>query len=151
VAEAPEKSPDDRLTNLERGLERMKAGLGLLGVTPCSWCGNFYRHSDPGALFSAVGGELVCYNCIPRWWSHRCPELGAEDRKKAERLLRRWLVSHHHAEVILQAEHMPKPEGLMLSMVTGCEECDGGGKTETGRRCHHCDGRGTVWVVVRAE
>jgi hypothetical protein len=152
VSDVPQQSMRERLASIERDLERVKAGLGLLGVTPCSWCANFYRHSDPGSLFRSLSNsaELVCYDCIPRWWLHRCPELGAEDRKKAERLLRRWLVSHHQAEVILQAEHLPKPERVMLNLVTGCEECDGGGKTETGRRCHHCDGRGTVWVVVRS-
>jgi hypothetical protein len=158
VSDAPKKSPElsseqnvaERLASLERSLERLKAALGLLGATPCSWCGNFCRRSDPGALFNAVSGEPVCYGCIPQWWLHQCPELSAEDRKKAERLLRRWLVSHHRAEVILQAEHLPKPERMTLNLVTGCEECDGSGKSDTGKRCHHCDGRGTVWVIVRA-
>lgn len=142
---------EDKLAGLERELERLKAGLELLGATPCSSCGNFYRHSDPGALFSASSGgvESVCYNCIPQWWAQRSPQLSAEDRQRDERLLRHWLVRHHQAVVIQQPEHLPKPETLKLHLVTGCEECDSSGKTDTGKRCHHCDGRGTVWVVIR--
>jgi DnaJ-class molecular chaperone len=37
-----------------------------------------------------------------------------------------------------------------VKLVTGCEQCDATGKTYGGGRCHHCDGRGTVWVIVRA-
>jgi hypothetical protein len=47
----PEKGSDERLASLERGLEHVKAGLGLLAVKPCSWCGIFHRRSDAGALF----------------------------------------------------------------------------------------------------
>jgi hypothetical protein len=81
---------------------------------------------------------------------HRCPELSADDRQKTERELRRWLVSHHHAEVIGRSGDLPKPERLLMKLVTGCGQCDASGKTYKGGCCHHCDGRGTVWVVVRA-
>jgi len=148
LSDAPEKGLEERLANLERGLEHLKAGLGLLGVKPCSWCGIYYRRSDPGALFDC--GELVCFDCVPRWWSHRSPELSANDREKAERELRRWLVSHHHAEVIRRPKDLPKPERLLVKLVTGCEQCNATGKTYAGGLCHHCDGRATVWVVVRA-
>lgn len=142
-----EPKMDERLASLERGLEHMKAGLGLLGLKPCSWCGVFFRRSDPGALFD--GGELVCFDCIPGWWSHRAPQLSAEDRQKRESALRRWLVSHHNAEVIGRLKDLPKAEELKLKLVTPCEHCNGTGKTYSGGRCHHCDGRGTIWVVVR--
>jgi hypothetical protein len=142
------KDLDERLARLERGLEHLKAGLGLLGVKPCSWCGIYYRRSDPGALFDC--GELICFDCVTTWWSHRSPELSANDREKAERELRRWLVSHHHAEVIRRPGDLPKPERLAVKLVTGCEQCEASGKTYMGGRCSHCDGRGTVWVVVRA-
>jgi len=142
------KGLDQRLASLERDLEHLKNGLGLLGLKPCSWCRVFYRRSDPGALFHH--GEFVCYQCILPWWWHRSPELSANDRLKAERELRRWLVSHHHAEVILRPGNLPKPERLLLKLVTGCDECEGSGKTKTGALCHHCEGRGTVWVVIRA-
>jgi hypothetical protein len=147
LSDEPEKRLEERLANLERGLEHLKAGLGLLGVKPCTWCGTFRRRSDPGALFER--GEYVCVNCIPQWWLHRCPELGATDRQAVERELRQWLISHHHAEVILLPGKLPKPEQLLMKLVTGCEQCNGSGKTPSGGLCHHCDGRGTVWVVVR--
>ena len=46
-----EMDRDERLASIERSLEHLKAGLGLLGVKPCSGCGVYYRRSDPGALF----------------------------------------------------------------------------------------------------
>ena len=144
----PQKSADEKLASLERDLERLKTGLGLLGVEPCSSCGTYYKRSDPGALFHF--GESVCYDCVPEWWLHGRPELSAEERQKVERELRRWLVNHHHAEVIGRAGDLPKPERLLLKLVTGCEQCNATGKTYTGGRCSYCDGRGTVWVVVRA-
>ena len=126
---------------IERDLQHFKAGLGLLGIKPCSWCGTFYRRSDPGALCDC--GESVCYDCIPRWWPHRSPELSAEARQTVERELRQWLVSHHHAEVIGKLDHLPKPDRMMLKLVTGCEQCGGQRKRlSSGRQCHHCDGRG---------
>jgi len=148
VSDCPEKGLDERLASLERSLEHLRAGLGLLGVKPCSSCGIFYRSSDPGALFDC--GQLVCYDCVPRWWLHRCPELSIEDRQTAESGLRRWLVTHHHAEVIGRLGALPKPERLLMKLVTGCEQCNASGNTYTGGRCSHCDGRGAVWVVVRA-
>jgi hypothetical protein len=148
LSDQPEKSLDERLASLERGLEHLQAGLGLLGVKPCNWCGVFHRSSDPGALFH--GSELVCYKCISQWWSQRSTKLSGDDRQKAERDLRRWLISHHHAEVIGRAEDLPTPEQLLMKLVTGCEQCNASGKTYTGKRCSHCDGRGTAWLVVRA-
>jgi hypothetical protein len=148
LSDDTEKALDDRLASLERGLEHLKTALGLLGVKPCCWCDTFYRRSDPGALFDC--GELVCFDCIPTWWLQRSPELSAGDRQKTERELRRWLVSHHHAEVIRRPADLPKPEQLVVKLVTGCEQCEASGKTYSGGRCSHCDGRGTVWVVVRA-
>lgn len=149
MSEDSQKSVDERLASLERSLKRLQDGLGLLGVKPCSWCGIFYRRSGPGALFEC-GQGLICFNCIAQWWSHRCPELSINDRQTAERELRQWLVSHHHAEVILHPAKLPKPEQTLIKLVTSCEQCEGTGKTQSGGRCHHCDGRGTVWVVVRA-
>ncbi len=137
---------DERLAKLERGLEQLKAGLGLLGVTPCSWCGVYYRRSDPATLFHY--NEFVCYHCLPEWWSHRCPELSLNDRPKAERELTRWLVGHHQAKVIGKSGELPEPERIVMKFVTGCEHCNALGKNHSGKRCHDCDGRGTVWIVV---
>src|SRR5208282_3369837 len=83
VSDEPEKSLDERLAIVEIGLDHLKAGLGLLGVKPCNWCGIFYQSSDPGALFH--GAELACYNCISQWWLERSPKLSIDDRQKAER------------------------------------------------------------------
>jgi hypothetical protein len=138
---------DERLASIEHELEHLKAGLGLLGITPCSWCGAYYRRSDPGALLKC--GDVVCYRCLPSWWEQRCPTLSVGERQKTEMELNRWLVSHHGAEVIGMAEHLPEPERLSLKLVTGCEECNGTGKNYSGKRCHYCDGRGSVWVIVR--
>jgi hypothetical protein len=148
VSDDPEKGVEERLASLKRDLEHLKAGVGLLGITPCSWCNVFYRRSDPGALFHC--GEFVCYDCVPQWWLRRCPELSGDDRQRTERELRRWLVNHHHAEVIGRSGDLPRPEPLLLKLVTGCEQCEASGKTYAGGRCPHCDGRGTVWIVVRA-
>jgi hypothetical protein len=148
VSDHPDNGADERLASLERGLENLKAAVGLLGITPCSWCNIYYRRSDPGALFHYR--EFVCYDCVPQWWLNRSPELSGDDRQKAERELRRWLVNYHHAEVIGRSRDLPKPERLSLKLVTGCEQCNATGKTYTGGRCPHCDGRGTVWVIVCA-
>jgi hypothetical protein len=80
----------------------------------------------------------------------RSSKLSGDVRQKTERDLSRWLVSHHGAEVIGRAEDLPTPERILMKLVTGCEQCNASGKTDRGKRCSHCDGRGTVWVVVRA-
>lgn len=100
MSDNSEKSLEERLASVERSLQHIKDGFGLLGLKPCSWCGVLYRRSDASALFHY--DEFVCFNCIPHWWSHRCPDLSVSERQKAERELRQWLVSHHHAEVILR-------------------------------------------------
>jgi hypothetical protein len=147
LPDEPEKSVNERLASLERGLEHLNAGLRLLGITPCSCCANYYRSSDRGALFPCCG-ELVCYNCFPQWWLQQSPKLSGADRQKVERDLRRWLISHHKAEVIGRPEDM-HPERLLVKLIIGCEECNGSGKTYKGSRCPRCDGRGDVWLVVR--
>ncbi len=148
MSDQPQKSIDERLASLELGLEHLKSGLGLLGIKPCAWCGTFRRRSDPGSLFECH--ESVCFNCIQPWWLHRCPELSVTERPMIERELRRWLVSYHHADVILHPGKLPQPERLVLKLITGCDQCEGTGKTHSGAACSHCDGRGTIWVVVRA-
>ena len=142
----PQKSLEQRVTSLENSLEQLKRGLGLLGLQPCVRCNVFYRRSDPGALFHY--DEFVCFKCVPLWWAERCPQISISERKKSERELRQWLVSHHHAEVIRRPANLP--EHYLLKLVTSCEDCDGSGKTPSGGICRHCDGRGTVWVVIRA-
>jgi len=141
-------SVDERLSRIERELERQRAGLGLLGVRPCSQCGIFYQRSSPGALFSC--GELVCFNCIQQWWLDHCPKLNINDRPKIESELCRWLLNHHQAELIQRSDKLPSPEQLRIKVVVGCETCNSEGKIHSGKKCSQCDGRGTVWVVVHA-
>jgi len=121
LSDEQQKSLDERLASLERRLEHLKAGLGLLGAKPCDRCGVFCRSSDRGALFH--GGELVCYNCIPQWWLQRSPKLGSDDRQQAERDLRRWLVSHHRAEVIGRPEDLPARATTALQKFLS-DQCD---------------------------
>jgi hypothetical protein len=121
----PEKGLGERLASPEH----LKGGLGLLGVKSCSRCGIFYRRSDPGALFDCGGSALAVFH------HGGCTEVRNSVLmigKKAERELRRWLVSHHHAEVIGWLGNLPKPERLLLKLVTGCEQCNASGKTHTG-------------------
>jgi hypothetical protein len=142
------ESLEERLTRIERELEHQKTGLALLGVKPCSRCDIFYQRSNPGTLFNC--GELVCFKCIQQWWLDRSPELSPNDRTKIESELCRWLLNHHQAELILRLDDLPNPEQLRIKLVVGCEACNSEGKTHSGKKCTQCDGRGTVWVVVRA-
>ena len=98
VSDDPEKSINERLASIERGLDRLKAGVEVLSITPCDWCHPYFRRSDPGALFHC--SEFVCYDCVPQWWLHRCPELSADDRQRAERELRRLPVSSGVVQVL---------------------------------------------------
>lgn len=142
------ESVEERLTRIERELERQKTGFAVLGAKPCCRCGNYYLRSNPGALFSR--GETVCFKCIQEWWLDRSPKLSPSERTKTESELCRWLLNHHQAELILRLDHLPSPEQLRIKLVIACESCNGAGKTFSGKKCTQCDGRGTVWVVVRA-
>jgi len=127
-------------------LDRMKDALGLLGVSPCSWCKKFFRRTDPGAIFD--GGELVCYGCIHEWWPHRCPQLSVKDREIVEGKLVFWLRQNHHAESFKDPAKLPESSQQELSIVANCLECHGTGKLMEQERCRHCEGRGTVWIIV---
>jgi len=128
-------------------LDRLKDALGLLGVSPCSWCKKFFRRSDPGALFDA-GGDLVCYACIHDWWTRRCTELSTTQRESLECKLVYWLRGTHHAEILKDPAKVPEPSHQELTLVANCLECRGTGKSLGQDRCRYCEGRGTVWVVV---
>jgi hypothetical protein len=139
--------PADRLAKVERDMERLREGLALLDVKPCSCCGKFYR-SSTGALFDS--GTPVCFACLPQWWPLHSPGMGAAERQKTEMALTRWVLSHHHAEVIRRPEDLPDPEHLRLKLVVGCEQCQGSGKDFSGNKlCPRCDGRGTLWLISR--
>jgi hypothetical protein len=145
LSDDSDKGLREKLESLERSLQQLKDGLGLLGLKPCSSCGVLHRRSDASALFHC--DDFVCFKCIPLWWQQRSPQLAAHERQRAERELSQWLVSHHHAELILRPGNLP--EHFRMKLVTGCEDCDGNGKSPSGKLCRRCDGRGTVWVVIR--
>ncbi len=105
-------------------LDRLRDALGLLGVSPCSWCEKFHRRSDPGALFDA-GGDLVCYACIHDWWTHRCTELGTKEREDLESKLVYWLRGTHRAEIVKDPAKLPDPSQQELNLVANCLECRG--------------------------
>lgn len=136
---------DETLARMERELELLRQGLSLLDIRPCCLCRRFFR-AEPGALFDA-GAESICFGCIPKWWPQRSPGLSAKDRQLIEYRLVRWMLAHHHAHVIHQAEKLPADQPQEFRLVTDCEECEGTG-TLLGGRCHYCNGRGTLWVVI---
>jgi len=145
MANEAEQPIADALARIEHDLELLRDGLSLLEVKPCSRCRRFFR-ALPGALFDE-GGHLICFACVPDWWTLRSPQLSLHDRESIEHRLVRWLLTHHHAHVIHQAEELPPEQPLEFRLVTDCEECEGTGKL-AGNRCHYCNGRGTLWVVI---
>jgi len=121
--------------------------LALLGVKRCSQCRKFFRCADPGALFD--GGQLVCYACIPDWWSSTSMRLGVEEREKIEGKLASWLRKHHRAEVIkVTPGSVPDTSNAEFQIAAKCVECAGSGKLMEGERCRFCNGLGTVRIVV---
>jgi hypothetical protein len=140
------ESLQDRVERLERDLEHLTTGAGLLGIKACCWCKKFFRTSDPGALFDAA--TPVCYGCIAEWWRNQCNELNVSQREIIERALKIWLLRYHHAEVVKNPEKLPKDPPPQLQVVVSCNECHATGYVN-GARCGLCDGRGAVWIVVR--
>ena len=136
----------DRLAALQSDLERLTTGVALLGIKACSQCKKFFRATEPGVLFEA--GVVVCYGCIQDWWNQQSSHLALKQRELLEYELKNWLVRCHHAEVIKNPEKVPKDPPAKLQVIVSCYECGASG-TLTGERCRFCDGRGTVWVVVR--
>jgi hypothetical protein len=146
MTEEPNPSSQEVLARHQLDLDRLKDALALLGINPCSWCKKFLRRSDPGALFDA--GELVCYGCIPEWWSQRAAQLGIKERETLEGKLVFWLRDFHHAETFKDPAKIPEASLQELHIVANCLECRGAGKSMGQERCRFCEGRGTVWVIV---
>ena len=142
----PNQVLHDRLAELTSHLERLTTGVSLLGIKPCVWCKKFFRSSDPGVLFEA--GTTVCYTCIPEWWQHQSGEVSLKQKEFIEYELKNWLVRCHHAEVFKSPEKLPKEPPPKLQMVISCYECGASGNLN-GENCRFCEGRGTVWAVVR--
>ena len=129
-------------------IERLKDALGPLGVNACSWCKKFCRRTDPGALFDAGGGKLICYGCLHEWWPHCCSELSSKERENLEGKLVFWLRDYHHAETFKDPAKLPESSQQELCIIATCLECKGTGKSLGQDSCRFCEGRGTVWVIV---
>ena len=135
------------LTRVEHDLNDLIDALDLLGVKRCSQCRTFFRCADPGALFDC--GQLVCYGCIPDWWSSLSMRLGITDRERTEGKLASWLRKHHRAEVVKATPgNVPDTTNAEFQIVAKCLECSGSGKLMEGERCRFCNGLGTVRIVV---
>lgn len=141
----PDSPADETLARIERDLQLLRQGLSLLNVKPCVGCQRFFR-ADPGALFDD-GHSQVCFGCVPEWWPRRSPDLSLKDREFTEQRLVRWLLAHHQAHIVHQAEKLPPDQPQAFRLVADCEECHGSGSMG-GSRCHYCNGRGTLWVVI---
>jgi len=92
----------ESVSRIEHDLDDLVGALALLGVKRCSQCRQFFRSAEPGALFE--WGSIVCYKCIPEWWSFTSQRLNVADREKAEGKLASWLRKHHRAEVVKEAQ-----------------------------------------------
>jgi hypothetical protein len=137
----------DTLSRIERDLNDLIDALGLLGVKRCSQCRKFFRCADPGALFDC--GQLVCYGCIPDWWSAQSMRLAVTDRERIEGKLASWLRKQHRAEVVKTTlGTVPDTTDAEFQIVAKCVECSGSGKLMEGERCRFCNGLGTVKIVV---
>lgn len=135
------------LANVEHDVDDLIAALALLGVKRCSRCRQFFRCADPGALFDS--GQLVCYNCIPAWWSSLSTQISVADREQIEGKLASWLRKHHRGEVVKETPgKVFDAANAAFQIVAKCVECAGSGKLIEGERCRFCNGLGTVRVVV---
>ncbi len=145
--DAPEDSLFATLAHVEHDVDDLIAALALLGVKRCSRCRQFFRCADPGALFDS--GQLVCYNCIPAWWSSLSTQIGVADREQIEGKLASWLRKHHRGEVVKETPgKVFDAANAAFQIVAKCVECAGSGKLMEGERCRFCNGLGTVRVVV---
>jgi hypothetical protein len=142
-----EDSVFETMVRVEHDLSDVIAALALLGVKRCSQCKQFFRSADPGALFE--NGHIVCYKCIPDWWSSTSQRLGVADRERLEAKLASWLRKHHRAEVVKETPGtVLDASNAEFQLVAKCVECAGSGKLMEGERCRFCNGFGTVRIVV---
>lgn len=133
---------------LQQDIDHLVRALELLGVKRCLRCRQFFRTSDPGALFGS--GEAVCYSCLPDWWAELSPQLGIAEREKLEAKLCAWLRKYHGAETLRGQDRM-RPSDVHESefqLVVQCTECRGSGKLLEGERCRFCEGLGTVRIAA---
>jgi hypothetical protein len=142
-----ESSLFESVSRVEHDLKDLIGALALLGVKRCSQCRQFFRSAEPGALFDC--GQVVCYKCIPDWWSSFSRHLGVTDRERTEGKLASWLRKYHGAEVVKEIpDKVPNLGNIEFQMIAKCLECSGSGKLMEGERCRFCNGAGTVRIVV---
>lgn len=135
------------VSRVEHDVDDLIGALALLGVKRCSQCRQFFRSSEPGALFDC--GQIVCYKCIPDWWSSSSQRLGVTDRERTEGKLASWLRKYHSAEIVKETHgKAPDANNIEFQMTSKCLECSGSGKLMEGERCRFCNGAGTVRIVV---
>jgi len=145
--DAADNSLFETLSRVERDLNDLVDGLALLGVKRCSQCRQFFRCADPGAIFEC--DQIVCYNCIPDWWSSLSMRIGVADRERIEGKLASWLRKYHRAEVVKTTPgNVPDTTNAEFQIAAKCQECAGSGKLMEGERCRFCNGLGTVRIVV---
>ncbi len=145
--EFAENSLFETLSRVEHDISDLIGALALLGVKRCSQCRQFFRSAEPGALFE--NGQIVCYKCIPDWWSSASVQLGVTERERIEGKLASWLRKYHHAEVVKETlGKVLDTRNIEFQMIAKCLECSGSGKLMEGERCRFCSGAGTVRIVV---
>jgi hypothetical protein len=152
VSQAGTHDPADHslfetLSRVEHDVNDLIGALALLGIKRCSQCRQFFRSTDPGALFE--NGHTVCYGCIPHWWSLASTKLSVAERERIEGKLASWLRKYHRAEVVKETPgKVLDTSDAEFQIVSKCGECGGSGKLMEGERCRFCNGFGTVRIVV---
>jgi hypothetical protein len=139
----------ESVSRVEHDVDDLIGALALLGVKRCSQCRQFFRSAEPGALFDH--GQIVCYTCIPGWWSSFSTRMPVTDREKIEGKLASWLRKYHRAEIVKDApDKAADTSNAAFQIIAKCIECSGSGKLMEGERCRFCNGAGTVRIVVPA-
>jgi len=146
ASDAGEGSLFEALDHIEHDVSDLVEALSLLGIKRCGQCRKFFRVTEPGALFDS--GELVCYACLPEWWSSVSERTRVQDREKLEGRLSSWLRKYHHAEVVREETGKADITDDRFQLVVHCNECRGSGKLLEGERCRFCNGLGTVRLVA---
>ncbi len=144
--ELADRSLFEVVSRIENDLNDLIGGLALLGVKRCSRCTQFFRSAEPGALFDC--GQIVCYKCVPDWWSSSSARMQIADREQTEGKLALWLRKYHRGEVVKEISAKGANPNIAFQMVAKCLECAGSGKLMEGERCRFCNGGGTVRIVV---